>query len=95
MPFSYTLQAFIKNERKHNAKSLCSDSQGCCSIAIFSHHFCALLQHIVAFDEAVIVGYKEAKRPIYLYDSINQSRELLFQRYLTDAFLHDPFYLAI
>lgn len=63
--------------------------------AIFSNHFCALLQHIVAFDEAVIVGYKEAKRPIYLYDSINQSRELLFQRYLTDAFLHDPFYLAI
>lgn len=50
---------------------------------------------ILDFDCALILGYSEGKRPVYLYDSIYESRELLFQRYLTDSFLNDPFYQII
>nr|WP_086937861.1 helix-turn-helix transcriptional regulator [Thaumasiovibrio occultus] len=47
---------------------------------------------LIDFDCAVIVGYREGKHPIYLFDSIQSERDLLFQRYLTTSFQHDPFY---
>ncbi|EGU43177.1 transcriptional regulator [Vibrio ichthyoenteri ATCC 700023] len=60
----------------------------------FSQRLMALLSDMIDFDCAVILGYRDGKRPIYLYDSIDTQRELLFQRYLTNSFLHDPFYVA-
>ena len=63
--------------------------------ANFTSALGAYLCSVVDFDCALILGYSEGKRPVYLYDSIHESRELLFQRYLTDSFLSDPFYQAI
>ncbi|MHC6529974.1 helix-turn-helix transcriptional regulator [Vibrio proteolyticus] len=61
----------------------------------FTSRLIAWLQAQITFDCAVILGYRQGKHPIYLYDSIPSQRELLFQRYLTDSFLKDPFYQAI
>ncbi|UXI02031.1 helix-turn-helix transcriptional regulator [Photobacterium sp. TY1-4] len=61
----------------------------------FTAQFVALLSQLIDFDCVVILGYRQGKHPIYLYDSIQRRRELLFQRYLTDSFLQDPFYLAL
>lgn len=63
--------------------------------ARFTSRLIAWLHDAIPFDCAVILGYRESKHPIYLFDSIKKHRELLFQRYLTDSFLSDPFYLAI
>ncbi|MDR9826687.1 LuxR C-terminal-related transcriptional regulator [Vibrio sp. FNV 38] len=64
--------------------------------ALNSPGFTPKLMHLITsifdFDCAVILGYQEGKRPIYLYDSIENARDLLFQRYLTASFQHDPFY---
>ena len=57
----------------------------------FSSKIMQLTRGCLAFDCAVILGYKEARRPIYLYDSIEKERELLFQRYLTNDYQNDPF----
>ena len=51
-----------------------------------------MIASLLSFDCAVIVGYREGKHPIYLYDSIENERELLFQRYLTTYYQNDPFY---
>lgn len=51
-----------------------------------------VIASLLSFDCAVILGYREGKHPIYLYDSIENERELLFQRYLTTSFQNDPFY---
>ncbi|AVU10017.1 MULTISPECIES: response regulator transcription factor [unclassified Halomonas] len=61
----------------------------------FTPHFTKLLRTLVAFDCAVIVGYRPAKHPIYLFDSLHEQRELLFQRYLMDAYQEDPFLLLL
>ena len=51
--------------------------------ALNSPSFTPKLMHVIAsllsFDCAVILGYREGKHPIYLYDSIENERELLFQ----------------
>lgn len=61
----------------------------------FTSHLVAVLRCIADFDCAVILGYRPNKHPIYLYDSLSIQRELLFQRYLTHAYLDDPFYSAL
>ncbi|WAM53326.1 response regulator transcription factor [Vreelandella venusta] len=61
----------------------------------FTSAFIKLLNRLVAFDCAVIVGYRPSKHPIYLFDSLHQQRELLFQRYLMDAYQDDPFLLLL
>ncbi|WP_413700304.1 hypothetical protein ACLKMH_24310 [Psychromonas sp. KJ10-10] len=61
----------------------------------FSNHLVKLLQSFIDFDCIVILGYRKNKHPIYLYDSIDTRRELLFQRYLMNSFVHDPFYIAL
>ncbi|UTV28457.1 response regulator transcription factor [Photobacterium atrarenae] len=61
----------------------------------FTVQLVSLLSQLIDFDCVVILGYRQGKHPIYLYDSIQCRRELLFQRYLTDSFLQDPFYLAL
>lgn len=57
----------------------------------FSSKIIRLIQSCLDFDCAVIVGCKDAKRPIYLFDSIEKERDLLFQRYLTNDYQSDPF----
>ncbi|EGR1075742.1 LuxR family transcriptional regulator [Vibrio cholerae] len=61
----------------------------------FTSYLVAVLRCIADFDCAVILGYRPNKHPIYLYDSLSTQRELLFQRYLTHAYLDDPFYSAL
>ncbi|MEK6212693.1 MAG: LuxR family transcriptional regulator, partial [Vibrio fluvialis] len=61
----------------------------------FTSRYVALLREIVDFDCAVMLGYRHNKHPIYLYDSIPDNRELLFQRYLTESYQHDPFYRLV
>ncbi|MGL6170413.1 helix-turn-helix transcriptional regulator [Vibrio misgurnus] len=63
--------------------------------AQFTSRLVAWLAKIADFDCAVILGYRRNKHPIYLYDSLSSQRELLFQRYLTYAYLDDPFYVAL
>ncbi|MBS3669971.1 helix-turn-helix transcriptional regulator [Vreelandella boliviensis] len=63
--------------------------------AQFMSSFIKLLARIVSFDCAVIVGYRLGKHPIYLYDSLQQQRELLFQRYMLHAYQHDPFLVRL
>ncbi|MDF2152953.1 helix-turn-helix transcriptional regulator [Vibrio sp. CAU 1672] len=64
--------------------------------ALNTPHFTPALMRVIEsvlnYDCAVILGYREGKHPIYLYDSITSERELLFQRYLTTSFQNDPFY---
>ncbi len=55
----------------------------------------ALIDSILGYDCAVILGLRSDKHPIYLYDSIENARELLFERYLTSSFQDDPFYKMI
>lgn len=70
-----------------------------CIDGLGSAHFTSLLSKLlhslVAFDCAVIVGYRPGKHPIYLYDSLQHQRELLFQRYLLHAYQHDPFLVRL
>lgn len=70
----------------------CIDSLGA---AHFTSRLIKLLHSLVAFDCAVIVGYRPGKHPIYLYDSLQQQRELLFQRYLLYAYQQDPFLVQL
>ena len=63
--------------------------------ATFTPKLVAFINHIVNFDCAVITGLRGNKHPIYLYDSIKESRDLLFERYLTASFRDDPFYQMI
>ena len=53
------------------------------------------MQHTVDFDFAVMLGYRDGKRPVYLFDSIKEQRNLLFERYLTQAFQNDPFFSVV
>ncbi|MGR2668088.1 response regulator transcription factor [Vibrio campbellii] len=58
----------------------------------FTPKLMRVIASLLSFDCAVILGYREGKHPVYLYDSIENERELLFQRYLTTSFQNDPFY---
>jgi len=51
-----------------------------------------LLELLCAHDNAVILGYKRGKHPVYLFDSLESNRNLLLQQYLASAFKQDPFY---
>lgn len=54
-----------------------------------------LLHSLLDFDCAVILGYNHGKHPVYLYDSLEESRQLLFQHYLLATFEQDPFYQRV
>jgi len=58
----------------------------------FTSALMALFDSVVNYDCAVILGLRNGKHPIYLYDSIKSNRELLFERYITNAFQNDPFH---
>lgn len=61
----------------------------------FTSRLTALLKTIIHFDCAVIIGHRPGKHPIYLFDSIPERRELLFQRYLLQDYQQDPFLVAL
>ncbi|EAQ2326241.1 LuxR family transcriptional regulator [Salmonella enterica] len=50
------------------------------------------LKLLGSYDNAVILGYAAGKHPVYLFDSLESNRHLLFQQYLTSTFQQDPFY---
>ena len=58
----------------------------------FSSALADYLRTLLPCSHLIILGCRRNKHPIYLYDAIPHNREYLFQRYLTDAYLSDPFY---
>ena len=58
----------------------------------FSPALADYLRILLPCSHLIILGCRRGKHPIYLYDAIPHTREYLFQRYLTDAYLNDPFY---
>ncbi|WP_110457345.1 response regulator transcription factor [Shewanella algidipiscicola] len=72
--------------------NLLADSISSLKSPSFTSKLMALIDSILGYDCAVILGLRKGKHPIYLYDSIENNRELLFDRYLTSAFQDDPFY---
>lgn len=58
----------------------------------FSSALADYLRTLLPCSHLIILGCRRGKHPIYLYDAIPHNREYLFQRYLTDAYLSDPFY---
>ncbi len=60
----------------------------------FSSALADYLRTLLPCSHLIILGCRRGKHPIYLYDAIPHNREYLFQRYLTDAYLKDPFYLS-
>lgn len=58
----------------------------------FSSALADYLQTLLPCSHLIILGCRRGKHPIYLYDAIPHNREYLFQRYLTDSYLTDPFY---
>ncbi|WP_296930041.1 helix-turn-helix transcriptional regulator [uncultured Marinobacter sp.] len=61
----------------------------------FTSNLTAFLHQTTTFDSAVILGHRSGKHPIYLHDSLQEKRHLLFNHYLTHAYLGDPFYLQL
>lgn len=72
--------------------NLLADSISSLKSPSFASKLMNLVGSIIDYDCAVILGLREGKHPIYLYDSIESNRELLFYHYLTRAFQDDPFY---
>ncbi len=61
----------------------------------FSSTLIRLLHSFCHFDCAVILGYSETRRPVYLFDNITFQRELLFNQYINGRYQHDPFYRSL
>lgn len=58
----------------------------------FSSALIRWLNSLCQFDCAVILGYSETRRPVYLFDNISFQRELLFTQYINGQYQQDPFY---
>lgn len=61
----------------------------------FTASLIALIHELVDFDCAVVLGHRPGRHPTYLFDSLSRHRELLFQRYLMQAWRDDPFLVAL
>ncbi|NVC95325.1 LuxR family transcriptional regulator [Vibrio natriegens] len=72
--------------------TLLADAISALNTPNFTPKLMRVISALLDFDCAVILGYRENKHPIYLYDSIQNERDLLFQRYLTNSFQNDPFF---
>lgn len=72
--------------------TLLAESISAISSVRFTSTLKRLLEFICPHDGAVILGYRAGKHPVYLYDSLEYNRQLLFQQYLMSAFQQDPFY---
>ncbi|MEH6469846.1 MAG: LuxR C-terminal-related transcriptional regulator [Halopseudomonas sp.] len=53
-----------------------------------------LLEQATSFDCALMLGYGRHHKPIYLYDSVAEHRDMIFDAYLNGAYQLDPFYNA-
>ncbi len=72
--------------------SLLAETISALNTSSFTPKLMRVISTLLDFDCAVILGYRHNKHPIYLYDSIESQRDLLFQRYLTNSFQNDPFF---
>ncbi|PFG57773.1 regulatory LuxR family protein [Vibrio sp. ES.051] len=79
----------------NNFNNLLAEAISALNTPNFTPKLMRVIRTLFHFDCAVILGYREGKHPIYLYDSIENERELLFQRYLTNTFQNDPFFLKL
>lgn len=50
---------------------------------------------LTALEQVVVLAIDQRERPVYLYDELQQARELLFEQYLPHYFQQDPVYQAI
>lgn len=53
------------------------------------------LRQLTALDQVVVLAIGKRERPLYLYDDLQQARELLFEQYLPHFFQQDPVFQAI
>ncbi|EPN6605986.1 response regulator transcription factor [Providencia rettgeri] len=72
--------------------ALVAETIAAINTARFTPALMRLLNAICHYDNAVVLGYGAGKHPVYLYDSLETSRHLLFQDYLMNKFQQDPFY---
>lgn len=72
-----------------------AEAIGAINSPTFTTHLMHLIELLCPFDCAVVMGFNGDQRPIYLYDSIKNHRDLLFQRYLVSSFKDDPFYTQL
>lgn len=84
---------FGQNDKQQTA--LLADCISALNTLRFTPAFMRLLHSILEFDCAVILGYHQGKHPVYLYDSLEESRQMLFQHYLLATFEQDPFYQRV
>lgn len=76
----------------HHFNTLLAETISALNTPNFTPKLMRLISALLDFDCAVILGYRDNKHPVYLYDSIENERDLLFQRYLTNSFQNDPFF---
>ncbi len=50
---------------------------------------------LTALEQVVVLAIDPRERPLYLYDELQQARELLFEQYLPHFFQQDPVFQAI
>ncbi|MBL1376595.1 LuxR family transcriptional regulator [Zobellella sp. CGMCC 1.18722] len=61
----------------------------------FPRALVAFIKAALPFDCALVLGYSQSHKPIYLYDSLTEQRQVLFEHYLHQAYREDPFYQAV
>ncbi|WP_375057303.1 LuxR C-terminal-related transcriptional regulator [Zobellella sp. DQSA1] len=61
----------------------------------FPRALVAFINTALPFDCALVLGYSRNHKPIYLYDSLTEQRQVLFEHYLHQAYREDPFYQAV
>ncbi|GAA3540628.1 response regulator transcription factor [Zobellella aerophila] len=61
----------------------------------FPRALLAFINTSLAFDCALVLGYSRSHKPIYLYDSLTEQRQVLFEHYLHQSYREDPFYQAV
>ncbi len=52
-------------------------------------------RRLTALQQVVLLAIDQRERPVYLYDELQQARDLLFEHYLPHYFQQDPVYQAI
>ncbi len=50
---------------------------------------------LTALEQVVVLAIDQRERPLYLYDELQQARDLLFEQYLPHFFQQDPVFQAI
>lgn len=61
----------------------------------FVRQLVALIATQVNSDCTLVLSYRSGGPAVYLYDNLQQRRDLLFQQYLNGVYADDPFYRAL